>query len=603
VFNVARHRPLFIALAPLLSVVAVVGLGAAVDSYWQYVLGMSLSAMLVGSALVMLTGYARCITLATGSIMAIGAYASAILTVKSGMPFAAAVIAGAIMGGAGGFLMALPSVRFRSHNLAMVTLVFQEVVIILLREWKSVTGGAEGLNVPAPHLFGVTISNDFIFLIVLAVGTSVGLLPLSILLQGAFGKNLRAMACSEVAARAYGINVKRNLIAAFTISSFAIALASALMAPRLRIIDPDSFGILPSIFALAYPIVGGTTSIWGGILGGGLLRAMPEILRPIADYIELGEALLVIGIVLFLPGGIIELFNRLHKIVTRGHFVKAGKLPDFISSERPPERGKLCSGENVAWAARIEELSVRYGALKAVDQVSLNVRQGTIHGLMGANGAGKTTLFNAVSGFIKPSGGSISVFGEALDGLLIEDRIRLGVTRTFQNVAIFSGLTCLENVKIGLGRNDIGTALARSVHGTFDTIRAREESETAMRALHSVGLSAYAYVRSELLSLGNQRRLELARAIVSNPKLLLLDEPVSGVAEEEVSKIHELLRRINRDHGITMLIVEHNIGFLASLCDRLTVLNHGRVVAEGEPKATVSLPLVRDIYFGEALVA
>ncbi|MDH7799270.1 MULTISPECIES: branched-chain amino acid ABC transporter ATP-binding protein/permease [unclassified Beijerinckia] len=599
--NVELRRRLALVVAPSIATLAVIVIGLCVDSYWQYVLAVSLSAAFVGASVVLLVGLARCVSLATGSMMALGAYGSALAVTHFNFPFLLAVLFGAAIGGFGGLILAVPGVRFRSHNLAMVTLVFQEVLMILIREAKLVTGGPEGLAVPPASIAGVAITSDLSFLVVMSVGIALGLIPLAILINGAFGKNLRAIAASEVASRAYGINIERYLIAAFVVSSSAVAYSAALIAPRYRIIDPDSYGILSSIFALSYPIIGGTNSIWGGIAGGAFLRTLPEVLRPVADYIEFATACLVVVVILFLPGGLVE--------AIRSRFSSSAKPQNhaFAKSESiPPSpvvRVITPAKENDVHLCEVRNLSMHYGALKAVDNVSIDITSGNIHGLMGPNGAGKTTLFNAISGFIKPTFGDVYTSGISLLSQSIDARIGLGITRTFQHVAIFPNLTCLDNVKIGLGYNSVLRSMSRSVTECIMSRSSDDEDKRALLALSAVGLDHCAELRAGLLSLGNQRRLELARAIVSRPKLLLLDEPVSGVSSEEVERIGSLLRQINREFGITMLIVEHNIGFLVSICDKLSVMHSGTVVAEGIPDDVVNLPVVRNVYFGERALA
>ncbi len=598
----SKRRRIGLITAPSLAALGVIAIGAVVGTYWQYVLAVALSAAFVGAALTMLVGFARCITLASGAMMALGAYSSTVAATDLGLSFPAAALIGMLTGGLGGLLLAIPGVRFRSHNLAMVTLVFQEVLLILIRESKGLTGGAEGITVPPPAFAGTVVSSDFSFLVILSIGTGLGLLPLSALLYGSFGKNLRALSASEVAARAFGINVERSLIAAFALSSAAIAFAAALIAPRFRIIDPESYGILSSIFALAYPIIGGSGSIWGGLLGGALLRVLPELLRPVADYIEFATAGLVIAIILFLPGGLIDAVGYLFRAKAAGRDLSTARPAQPVVRPIHPAHAKegTTTGELVA---EVRNLSMTYGALKAVNDVSLQIQRGTIHGLMGPNGAGKTTLFNTISGFIRPDSGEVFALGASLARLPVHARIGLGITRTFQHVAVFPALSCLDNVRVGLGRNRIGEAIWRSVTEAMITRSSREEDAAALAALDAVGLAGFASYSAGMLSLGNQRRLELARAIVSHPRLLLLDEPVSGVSVEEAERIAALLRHINRDLGITMLIVEHNIGFLVSLCDALSVMNAGSIVAEGLPESIVDLPIVRQIYFGDAAVA
>jgi branched-chain amino acid transport system permease protein len=592
-------RRLFGILSPVLAPAAVFLWGWVAGDYWRFVLALVAGSMVIGAALTMLVGFARCITLATGAMMGIGAYSSTLLVLNMGVPFPLAVVAAGLLGGLGGFLLAVPGVRFRSHNLAMVTLVFQAVVIILIREMKGLTGGAEGLNVPAPVIFGQTISSDLIYLGMATVFAALVLLPLSVLLDGAYGRNLRALATNEVAARAFGMGIERYLIAAFVVSSAAIAMAAAMMAPRFRIIDPDTFNLHTSIVTLAYPVIGGMSSIWGGILGGGLMRLLPELLRPIADYIELILSAIVILTVMFFRGGLTEIGDRLRRRPTRERTARAEEMP--ASEPVPIDRVALTRspGGQDGYALVAENIVKRYGALAAVDHVSLSIRAGTLHGIMGPNGAGKTTFFNAVTGFLPPDEGRVQLFGQEAKPGRVEDRIALGITRTFQHVAIFPGLSCRDNVIAGLGRNGVGQAFRRSLDRAFWTAAAREEHDAASWALRAVGLGALGDTLADQLSLGNQRRLEIARAIVSRPRLILLDEPVSGVSHGEVEQIVALLKRLNAELGATMLIVEHNIGFLTALCDRISVMAAGRIIADGLPHEVVARKDVRQIYFGE----
>ncbi len=584
-------------LSPLLAPLALFLWGYAAGDYWRFVLTLVVASTVIGAALTMVVGFARCITLATGAMMGIGAYSSTLLVLHAGIAFPVAVLLAGLVGGLGGTLLAIPAVRFRSHNLAMVTLVFQAVVIILIREMKGITGGAEGLSVPTPVIFGQTISSDLVYLGVASAFCALVLLPISVLLSGPYGRNLRALATNEVAARAFGIRIERYLIAVFAVSSAAIAMAAALAAPRFRIIDPDTFGLHTSIVTLAYPVIGGMTSIWGGILGGGLMRLLPEILRPIADYIELILAAIVILTVMFFRGGLMEIADRLRpksRAPLPAEPARAGEPTALRAPAAPAPRE---SAEGFALVA--ENIVKRYGALAAVDDVSLSIRAGTLHGIMGPNGAGKTTFFNALTGFIPPDQGRVELFGQEAKPGRVEDRIALGITRTFQHVAIFPGLTCRENVIAGLGRNSVRQAFRRSIERALWTEAAREEHAAAFWALDAVGLARLAETRADQLSLGNQRRLEIARAIVSRPRLILLDEPVSGVSHGEVEQIVALLRRLNVELGATMLIVEHNIGFLTALCDRISVMAAGRIIADGLPDEVVARKDVRRIYFGE----
>jgi branched-chain amino acid transport system permease protein len=594
---VSERRLRIAAVGPAVFILLCVVLGVPLDSYPRYVIAITLISMLVGVALVVLVGLARCITLASGSVMALGAYTSTLSMVHFGIPYAATLLLAVVAGAAAGWIIALPGIRFRGHNLAMVTLVFQSVCIILIRESKWLTGGAEGIHVPRPSIFGWRIATDGDFLLLIGVLCALAVLFLSILVRGPFGKNLQAAASNEVAAEAFGVSVPGYLTAAFVVSSIAIAFAGALAAPRIRIIDPDSFGVLQSIFMLAYPIVGGMYSAWGGLLGGGALRVLPELLRPVADYQELFFAALVIVVVMFFPEGVVGLLARMNRRFRRGVAKREARAPARVAELlRPPQvRSEAL--------LRVEGVDKHFDALHAVADAGLMVPVGGIHGLIGPNGAGKTSLFNIISGFLPADRGRVEFAGTSLLELQARDRIRLGITRTFQHVAIFGRLSCLDNVIIGKGQNGVARSIMQSIGTVMGSEGATAVRKEALTSLEAVGLADQAEAAAAALSLGDQRRLELARAIVSGPKLVLLDEPVSGLAESEAEELRHLLLRINSERGIAMLVVEHNIPFVAKLCRTLSVMGAGAIVAEGTPPEVISTPIVRQLYFGEEAAA
>jgi branched-chain amino acid transport system permease protein len=609
---VSDRRLDFAAFGPAIFILLCVALGLELDSYPQYVIAIAAVSMLVGIALVVLVGLARCITLASGSIMAIGAYAATLAALDLGAPYVLALLLAIVAGAAGGWLIALPGTRFRGHNLAMVTLVFQSVCIILIRQSTWLTGGAEGIHVPRPEIFGWKIVNDADFLIVIGILAALMAFAVTVVIRGPFGKNLQAAAGNEIAAEAFGISVRDYLTAAFIVSSIAIAFAGALAAPRVRILDPDSFGVLPSIFMLAYPIVGGMYSIWGGLIGGGSLRILPELLRPVADYQELFFASLVIVVVMYFPGGLTELLRRGTrlvgtrfvgaKLVGTGPVVKPHHQRNSVatvSTSRIPAAAPAVKPERSAPLLLVEAVDKHFDALHAVNSASLMVPAGGIHGLIGPNGAGKTSLFNIISGFLEADSGRIEFAGKPLLKLRARDRIHLGMTRTFQNVAIFGQLSCLDNVIIGRGSNAVVHAMTLSLDHLVTGPHARAARHAALVVLEAVGLVGKAQSPAGALSLGDQRRLEIARAIVSNPRLILLDEPVSGLSEAEAEELRLLLLHINAERNVAMLVVEHNIPFVARLCRTMSVMGAGSIVADGEPAQVISTPTVRQLYFGE----
>lgn len=599
-----RMRHALALSAPALTVLFVVLAGTAFDPYVQYVFGLCMVAMLIGAALVPLVGLARIVMLGSGAMIAIGAYVSSLLVTKLEIPFFVAFIFAAAAGGLAGFLLGLPAIRFRGHHLAMVTLVFQALGIIIIREWKSMTGGAEGMRVPPASLLGYAFDTDASNLVLIGVFAAISILLLTLLVRGRFGKTLRAIASTEIGSTAFGVHLGAYKVAAFTISCTFLAVAGAIIAPQLKIIDPESFGIMQSINALAYPIVGGMTSIWGGLVGGGLLRALPETLRGFAEYAEMAFSGLAVLTVLLLPGGLVSGVERVAAFAKRARTggeqvseVTVGGASDVatIQAEVKPYP-RVDAG---AAALQIFGISKRFGSLVAVADVSLSVPQGSIHGLIGPNGAGKTTLFNVVSGFIEPDWGEVKLFGVPSKGVAARNRIKMGVARTFQHVAIYSQLSLLDNVVIGLGDNGV----FRGIFGSIgDALQGRDKArreDLAKAALDVVGLYGRRYERAGSLALGDQRRLEIARAIASRPKLLLLDEPVSGVAIDEERKLKDLLHALNAEWSLTMLLIEHNIRFVVDCCASLSVMHQGAIVVEGQPDQVIARQDVQEIYFGK----
>jgi ABC-type branched-subunit amino acid transport system ATPase component len=338
------------------------------------------------------------------------------------------------------------------------------------------------------------------------------------------------------------------------------------------------------------------TSMWGGLVGGFILRALPEVLRPLADYSELVFAAIALLVVLKMPDGLVPVLGKLRRRTLEAHSIAPAtdmkpllsglsKLGSLAVSDQP---ALLCKGINV-----------RFGNLQAVDDVDLAVKAGTIHALIGPNGAGKTTLFNVISGFLQPDQGTLHAFGRAISSEAAVDRIRHGITRTFQHVAVAPKLSCLDNVALGLGENGVSRALFQSFDDAVLGPGWRRRQTRASEALSAVGLYHRRDEPAYRLSLGDQRRLEIARAIVSRPRLLLLDEPVSGVELEEEKRVAALLQQLCSELSITMVLIEHNIRFVAECASAMSVMLDGKIIAEGVPREVLGREDVQEAYFGK----
>ncbi len=588
-------------------ILAMAGLAEFLGSYPHYVIMLCINAAIIGVSLVMLVGYARIISLASAAFLAIGAYTTTILCQSLGVDYLAAVVIGAATAGLAGFLLGLIAVRFEGHALALLTLAFQAVVLIAIREARWLTGGVGGMRVQNVEVLSNVLDRDgtgFTWVSAAFAALAVGLLAAA--LCSRFGTNLRAASRNPTAASAFGIDPAWYRIAAIALSSAGLGVAGSLIAPHLRIIDPESFSVSSSILVLAYPIVGGATSVIGGLLAGAGLRALPEALRAFGEYQVLVICVLVVLLLTVMPGGLAGIVRGIGKRLklVKPASARIVRLARALPAATLPRRTEYGEREHAVAAGREIALSTRlvvkaFGPVVAVDNVTLRLESGLIHGLIGSNGAGKTTLFNILCGAIAPESGSVSLFGDDVSGEYAIGRLNRGLTRTFQNIGLFGELSCIENVRIGQGRNSVRQTLADMAAVVTERTSVRRSYREALDVLDLLGLGDVAEKPAGELPLGAQRRLEIARAIVSQPRILLLDEPVAGIPVEQHGEIAEILRRLQRTLDITVIIIEHNIGFVRQVSDTLTVMSLGRVIAEGDPEVVLARGDVRAAYFGE----
>jgi branched-chain amino acid transport system permease protein len=370
-------------------------------------------------------------------------------------------------------------------------------------------------------------------------------------------------------------------VAAFGAAAGLAGLAGSLFAHYLTYISPENFTSVESILIVTMLIVGGRGNTLGAVVGAGLLVALPELLRVVNVYRLLIYGLLLVGAAVFRPDGLVGRVGLARRRARPGAAAESG--PVATRPENP--------------LLRVEDLQVRFGGLVALDDVSFSVEGGEVYGIIGPNGAGKTTLFNAITGVAPVGRGRIQLGGLDLTGLAPYRRARAGVARTFQNIRAFAGMRAWETVEVGfharLRRGGLAhlcaTRAARAEAGAVRT--------AADALLRFVGLEKVADQLARNLPYGHQRRLEIARALATSPRLLLLDEPAAGMNESECEELIALIRRI-RDRGVTVLLVEHHMQVVMAVCDRILVLNFGRPIAEGPPDAIRDDPTVNAAYLG-----
>ncbi len=529
------------------------------------------------AGLVVVLGYCGQISLAQAAFFGLGAYGVALGTVDFGLPFFVALLAGVVSATVFGVALGLASLRLGGHYLAMVTISFQQILTLVLTNWAGLTHGPDGVkNIARPSVPGLRLESGDHYL-GLCLVTLMGITWYIWRLKTTrLGRAMQAVRDNEIAASTCGIDIFATKVLAFGISAVLGGLGGGLFAGAFAYISPDQFGFGESIVLLTMALLGGVQSPFGALLGTGLLVILPEWLRFLRQVYLAVYGAAVILIMVFLPDGLWGLTHRLRRPAP----VAAGAVaPLPLLSQRGTETAEI--------AMAINGLAKHFGGLKALDGVDMAVRRGTVHALIGPNGSGKTTFINVVTGLYRPTAGRIAIAGQDVTGTAPHQRTRRGLARTFQNIRVFRGMTVLENVMVGAERpgNDIAEQPALVV-------------ERALAALDFVGLRGDAHRMVGTLSYGTQRYVEIARALAGSPQVLLLDEPAAGLNLSEKHELGLLLRRL-KGHGLTILIVDHDMNLVEQVADHITVLNFGRRIADGGPRDVLSHPDVIAAYLGE----
>ncbi len=524
------------------------------------------------AGLVVVLGYCGQINLAQAAFLGVGAYGVGLGTVDAHLPFALSLLLGTMAAGALGLLLGLASLRLGGHYLAMVTISFQQILQLVVTNWIGFTHGPDGVSgIVRPT--GFTAGAPYL-------GLCVGVLVLVLLFTwrlkaSRLGRAMMAVRDNEIAAGTSGIDVFRTKVAAFGISSALGGLGGGLFAGAFAYVSPDQFGFDSSIVLLTMALLGGVESPFGALIGTVVLVLLPEWLRFLKQIYLAVYGAAVILIMIFVPQGMWGLLGRF----VRPRAIHAGAVPPLPLLART-------GGATDEVVLGITGLAKHFGGLKALDGVDIAVRRGTVHALIGPNGSGKTTFLNVVSGLYVPTSGRVTLAGHDFAGLGAHRRTRLGLTRTFQNIRVYRGMSVLENVMVGAERpgNDVAGDAAAVVG-------------RALAALEFVGLREQAARPVGSLSYGLQRYVEIARALAGSPELLLLDEPAAGLNLTEKGEMGRLLQRL-RGHGLTILVIEHDMTLIESVADHITVLNFGRRIADGTPREVLSHPDVIAAYLG-----
>lgn len=578
----------------------------------QYYVRVAISVItysMLALGLNLVLGYAGMLHFGQAAMFAIGAYTTALLTVKCHISFPLAFLASMFFPVLASFIVGFPSLRIRGPYLALITFAFNEIVRIVANSWVGLTGGPMGIpGVPPPKLGSLELTSNVGFYYF-------GLVMLLIIYFGCrrvanshYGRAFLAIREDEVAADSLGINIAKYKISAFLLSAIPAGMAGSYYASYLSFVGPTSFTGDTSILIAEMVIIGGRASLPGSILGAGILVVALEALRAIADYRNAFIGITLILTLIYRPQGILGKWGAAAASMLdfQGKKGKRDKdIPGFENSQIKHETEPVIEvlptlnekTPNVIMCGK--SVTKTFGGVKALQSLDFELREGEILGLIGPNGSGKTTLFNAITGIFSPTSGEVFYSDESITGLCPSKIASKGIQRTFQNVRLFQRLTAGANIRIG-GHLTVHTGLGSVLARSKDLIeKENKANEDARNCLDFVGLGHRSFEEACSLPYGEQKLLEMARALAANPKVLLLDEPAAGLNPTEVVSLAKVIRNI-RKQGVTLFVVEHNMRFMMNVCDRIIVINFGKKVAEGTPCEIQKDPAVQEAYLGTA---
>ena len=604
------------ALALLAVLLAALPLVARNDYYLFLFNVVALNALVV-LGLNLLIGCAGQISLGHAAFYGMGAYLSAIPTTTWNWPLAAGLLSALLVVALVSYLLAVPTLRLEGHYLVMATLGFNIIVSILLNLLDGITGGPSGFP-GIPHIaFGSLVldSDREFYYFIWSLFLAIFALTLN-LTDSRMGRALQAIHEKELTAQALGIPSHRYKVLVFVISAIYAAVAGFCYAHYVTFISPKSFDIFYSVQIVTMVVVGGMGNLWGGLAGTALLTCLPEVLQRFEDLHVLLYGLILMGVLTYCPQGLLPALlgmrmARKDKARMQSGWSTAGRTAAG-AGEPAPFLAAALTGQPAHKSAhhpaaadsaqrlpvvQLDDISLSFGGLQALDRVSMEVLPGEIVALIGPNGAGKTTLLNVVSGLLKPQNGTIHLEGQAIIGLPPYQVSARGVGRTFQTVQMYQRLTVLENVLLGYhvqGRAGIAAAF---LHTPAERTEEQRQRQNALALLGSLQMAGKASWTTQQLTLLEQKLLELLRALALSPRLLLLDEPVGGLNPRERDLLKEFISLL-RQRGMGIVLVEHDMDFVMRLADRIVVLQHGSRIATGTPEEIRRNPRVITAYLG-----